>query len=104
MTLSSETSQVKEDATTSGRSERFLTICKLYLRKTFNENETTLRSWHDENLTGLAESSFDQFAGELERSVKGTPAGRQRRAAGMENENITKLMLFLENVLRKHSS
>jgi 5'-nucleotidase len=85
------------------RPEKFLSVCKLYLRRSFNEYETTLRLWHDENLTRLNDSAFEQFAGELERSAMGTPTGRQRRAAGAQNEDLTKLMLFLENALKKYS-
>jgi 5'-nucleotidase len=86
----------------TARPERFLTVCKLYLRKGFGEHEQALRVWHDDKLAGLDDDTFDRLAGELERSAKGTPAGRQRRAAGPENEDFEKLIMFLENALRKH--
>jgi 5'-nucleotidase len=90
------------DASTN-RPDRFLTVCKLYLRKNFDEHEQALRVWHDTKLAGLDDGAFDGFNGELERSAKGTPTGRQRRASAAENEDFDKLILFLENAVRKHS-
>jgi 5'-nucleotidase len=84
--------------------ERFLQVCKLVLRTDFDAHKPALLTWHEEKLAVLSDGAFGQFTDELERSVKGTPTGRQRRAAGAKNEDVTKLMLFLENALRKHSS
>src|ERR1035437_230219 len=85
------------------RPERFLAVCKLVLKKDFDRHESSLRIWQEDKLTGLNDVAFERFADELERSAKGTPAGRQRRAAGAENEDFIKLMQFLENALRKHT-
>jgi hypothetical protein len=84
-------------------SERFMHVCKLVLRKTFDEREPALRTWQEEKLTGLSDKALERFTAELERSVNGTPRGRQRRAAGTRNEDFVKLMQFLESALRKHS-
>ena len=37
------------------------------MRKSFNDNEQTLKVWHDENLNELSNGAFEEFAGELER-------------------------------------
>jgi 5'-nucleotidase len=84
------------------RPDRFLGICKLYLKKSFDEHAETLRVWHDEKLNGLGDEAFEQFTGELERSARGTPPGRQRRASGARDEDFTKLMQFLESALKKY--
>src|SRR5262249_36494683 len=43
------------------RPERFLTICKLYLRKSFDKHEQALRVWHDEKLAGMEDGVFDRL-------------------------------------------
>jgi 5'-nucleotidase len=86
-----------------GRRTRFMGVCRLFLKKTFDANEPTLMQWHDEHLEPLGEDSFTALLSELERSTLGTPKGRQRRAAGTENEDVTKLLLFLGNLLAKHT-
>lgn len=86
------------------RSEKFLGVCRIFLRKTFDQHSDTLRIWHDHNLSGLGEERFEEFTNELERSATGTPGGRQRRATGPKNEDLPKLMLFLENALRKYDN
>ena len=83
--------------------ERFLRICKLYLKKDFDKHESTLRVWQEENLSGLSDHAFDNLTEELERSSKGTPKGKQRRAAGEKNEGYVKLLSFLEDLKRKYS-
>jgi 5'-nucleotidase len=84
------------------RSEKFLGVCRIFLKKTFDQHSDTLRIWHDQNLSGLGGERFEEFTDELQRSATGTPGGRQRRAAGAKNEDLPKLMLFLENALRKY--
>lgn len=84
------------------RPERFLGVCKIFLRKSFGDHEPALRSWQQDNLSELSDAAFEKFAAELERSAKGTPAGRQRRAAGAKNEDLTKLLRFAENLMRKY--
>src|SRR5258708_3573617 len=84
------------------RPDHFLAVCKLFLAKSFTAHEPTLRQWHEERLTGVSDEEFAGFVGELERSAVGTPKGRQRRAAAAENEDATKLLLFLDNLLKKH--
>lgn len=84
--------------------ERFFQVCRLVLKKTFDEHEQALCMWQEKNLSSLTDERFDSFNDELERSARGTPSGRQRRARGSQNEDITKLMLFLEHALKKHTS
>lgn len=83
--------------------ERFLNVCKLVLKKTFDQHEPELRMWQEEKLAGMSDEAFHNFASECERSAKGTPAGKQRRAAGAQNEDFVKLMHFLNNAVRKYS-
>jgi hypothetical protein len=83
--------------------ERFLHVCKLVLKKTFDQHEPALLAWQEQKLAGMSDEAFHNFTGELERRAKGTPAGRQRRAAGAKNEDFIKLMQFLENAVRKYS-
>jgi 5'-nucleotidase len=84
--------------------ERFFQVCKLVLKKTFDEHEPALRMWEEKNLSSLPDERYNSFNDELERSARGTPPGRQRRAAGSQNDDITKLMQFLEQALKKHTS
>jgi 5'-nucleotidase len=83
--------------------DRLLRICKLYLKKDFAKHESTLRVWQEENLSGLSDEAFENFAKELERSASGTPKGKQRRAGGEKNEDYIKLLSFLEDLKRKYS-
>ena len=83
--------------------DRFLHVCKLVLKKSFDEHEPKLLKWQEEKLSSLSDEAMETFTAELERSANGTPAGRQRRAAGAENDDFIKLMQFLENALKKHS-
>ena len=72
---------IKLSSGTPARSnERFFNICRLYLKKNFDERESILRIWQEEHLSGLNDDAFDKFTAELERSARATPAGKQRRA------------------------
>ena len=84
------------------RPKQFTAVCKLFLEKSYGTHEATLLKWHDENLQGLNCEVYQSFVAELERSATGTPRGRQRRASGPKNEGMQKLMLFLDNLLKKH--
>ncbi len=86
------------------RPERFLSVCKIFLRKGFPEHEPALRRWQQEHLTDLTDVAFENFSTEFERSAKGTPTGKQRRAVGATNEDLTKLLLFAANLKRKYSA
>lgn len=86
------------------RPERFLSVCKIFLRSSFSEHEPALREWQQQHLMDLSDNAFDRFTDEFERSAKGTPAGKQRRAAGAKNEDLTKLLMFAANLRRKYSA
>jgi hypothetical protein len=86
------------------RPQQFTAVCKLFLRKNFGQHEGTLLKWQEEHLQGMSDASFDAFVKEIERSATGTPQGRQRRAVGAKNEDVEKLVRFLENLLKKHNS
>jgi len=88
----------------SNRPDRFLGVCKMFLRKSFDDHESELRQWQQEHLTELSDDAFESFAAEFERSAIGTPAGKQRRAASVKNEDFAKLLRFAENLKRKYSA
>jgi len=88
-------------SSTATRPERFLGVCKLFLRQSFDGSEPVLIQWSEEHLGGMNDDAFAKFTDELERSAKGTPAGKQRRAAGAKNEDIAKLLQFLTNLKGK---
>jgi 5'-nucleotidase len=92
------------DSDGAKRPEKFLSVCKIFLRKSFDDHEPALRGWQQEHLADLSDDAFDKFTAEFERSAKGTPAGKQRRAAGAKNEELTKLLLFAANLKRKYSA
>ena len=52
------------------RPERFLGVCKIFLRKGFGDHEPALRTWQQENLSELSDTAFESFTAELERSAK----------------------------------
>lgn len=85
------------------RPERFATVCKLFLRKDFASEEHTLLEWYETHLTGLSDESFGGFVAEMTRSLEGTPVGRQRRSSSAKNSSGAKLLLFLNNLIRKYS-
>lgn len=84
------------------RPGQFMTICKLVLKRSFNEHEPKLREWQNEHLDGLNDDQFTGFIGEFERSAVGTPKGLQRRAVGAQDEEISRLFSFLDSLLKKH--
>jgi 5'-nucleotidase len=87
---------------TADRPQRFTTVCKLFLKKGFGQHEATLLKWQEDRLSGMSDASFDAFVQEVERSATGTPRGRQRRGTSTNNEDVEKLLRFLENLLKKH--
>jgi hypothetical protein len=86
----------------SARSTRFLHVCKLYLKKEYDRNAPVLVKWHEENLGGVSDSEYNTMVAELERSVGGPRDPLQRRAAGIENDDVTKLVLFLDRLILKY--
>jgi hypothetical protein len=83
-------------------SGRFVAVCKLFLRKSFDDHEATLQQWQERHLGEVSDQEFAEFVEELERSAVGTPKGRQRRAASAKNGDLAKLLLFLDRLMKKH--
>ncbi|MEQ1934481.1 MAG: hypothetical protein ABL962_11500 [Fimbriimonadaceae bacterium] len=81
--------------------KRFLAACELHLVKNFEDHEEILWQWYDKNLSKLTTQGAEQFVSELERSVTGTPRGRQRRASSVDNSDFNKLLAFLGNLMQK---
>jgi len=84
------------------RKSRFLLVCKAFLRKDYATGEDNLTLWYRDNLSSWPGDHTDRLIDELEVSVKNTPRGEQRRAAGASNDKITKLLGFLSPLARKH--
>jgi 5'-nucleotidase len=84
------------------RRNRFLLVCKAFLRKDYATGEDKLTLWYRDNLSSWAGDHADRLIDELEVSVKNTPRGEQRRAVGEANDMLTKLLSFLSPLVRKH--
>jgi 5'-nucleotidase len=84
------------------RKSRFLLVCRGYLRKEFGTNETKVSDWYYENLSSWPSEHADHFLEEFTISVKNTPRGEQRRAAGPSNDRATKLISFVARLAKKH--
>lgn len=91
-------------STSTGLPDRFYSVCKLFLKKNFDEHRPALEGWYETHLSSLSPELMDRFADEFERSAKGTPRGRQRRAASPKNEDLAKLLTFAERLLRKFTN
>jgi 5'-nucleotidase len=87
----------------SARPERFAVVCKLFLKKDFASQEQALLQWYETHLPDLSEENFVGFVAEMTRSLEGTPAGRQRRSSSAKNSSGGKLLLFLNNLIRKYT-
>ncbi len=102
--LPEETKLVIAVSSTPTRPERFLGVCKLFLKKSFDDSQPVLLRWSEEHLGAMTDDAFAKFTHELERSAKGTPAGKQRRAVGANNEDLTKLLHFVTNLKGKYTA
>ena len=85
------------------RKNRFLVVCRGYLRKEYGANEAELTKWYFENVSSWPAKHADRFLDELGVSAKNTPRGEQRRAAGTSNDKAAKLFGFVAQLARKHS-
>jgi len=81
---------------------RFLFVCRGYLRKEYGANERRLAEWYYDNMSTWPVENVDRFLEELEVSVKGTPPGEQRKATGISNSRFTKLLSFSAQLVKKH--
>jgi 5'-nucleotidase len=84
--------------------QRFLLICKSYLKNLFAPSEAELSEWYRLQLQGMPIDQRAALLDELEQSVKGTPHGSGRRAPAGQDTPATKLLTFLENLASKHRS
>jgi 5'-nucleotidase len=84
------------------RKNQFLLVCRGHLRKEYGTNETKMAEWYYENLSSWPSEHADHFIEEFTISVKNTPRGEQRRAAGPSNDRITKLIGFVTRLAKKH--
>jgi 5'-nucleotidase len=84
--------------------DRFILICKQYLKRDFSTAETELTEWYQTKVQAWPGTNQSSFLAELEESVKSTPRGSERRAASKEDTPKAKLLSFLENLVSKHRS
>jgi 5'-nucleotidase len=97
-----ETTVTVADLDGDGAPERFLHICKSYLKRAFPQSEIQLSDWYKQNVCDWPGDNRANFLKELEDSVNGTPRGNQRRAGTEEDTSEAKLFSFLENLMSKH--
>jgi 5'-nucleotidase len=84
------------------RKNRFLVVCRGYLRKEFGSKEPEFAQWYFQNLSSWPSEHADRFLDELAVSAGNTPPGEQRRAAGPANNRTAKLLGFMDQLARKH--
>jgi hypothetical protein len=84
------------------RKKKFLAVCKTFLRKDYASGEDKLTLWYGNNLSAWPVDHVDRFIDELHVSIRNTPPGEQRRAAGKADDALTKLLNFLSPLERKH--
>lgn len=82
--------------------DRFLLICKSYLKRDYPPREAELEEWYRLKTEAWPKAVRSNFLNELEESVKGTPRGSERRAAAESDTSTAKLLVFLENLASKH--
>jgi len=82
--------------------DRFLFICKSYLKRDYPLDDAEFKMWYQMEMQGWPEAGRSDFLKEFEESVKGTPRGSERRAAAETDTPKAKLFAFLENLVSKH--
>jgi len=82
---------------------RFLLICKTYLKRGVGQHQLQLEQWYASNLQTHDSASATTFLNELEESVAGTPVGKERPAKNENNEKIGKLFSFMNALIQKHT-
>lgn len=95
---------VLEEAFLSGPDDetRFITACKSFLEIGFSELPPEIPEWYKAHVGTMSDEKLGGFLDELERSVASTPDGLMRRAGSADNSDPSKLLVFLENLIRKH--
>lgn len=89
-------------ANSGDRKNRFLLICKMYLKKEIGQHTEALEQWYSTNLAECDHENATGFLDELETSVKGTPVGQERPAKGSEQQRVYRFVPFLDALMRKH--
>jgi len=93
---------VRLDAGSVAGQDRFLFICKGYLRRAFTPNEGELKEWYRLSIQDWPGASRSGFLDELEESVKEMATGNEGKASTEEDTPKAKLLTFLENLVSKH--
>ncbi|MBX9602357.1 MAG: 5'-nucleotidase [Bryobacteraceae bacterium] len=81
---------------------RFLLICKGYLKGKDAEKAPIVDSWYVNNLADCDWETTEAFLDELSESIKGTPQGFERPAKGEKQSQTVKFIAFLDRLLKKH--
>ena len=82
--------------------ERFLLICKSYLKRQYPSDQSELQKWYRLETQTWPHERRSAFLSEFEASATGTPRGNQRMAAAPANLPGTKLIAFLDSLASKH--
>ncbi len=84
------------------RKDRFLLICRGYLKRGIGRYSGVLEEWYGGNLEGCDAKTADAFLNELQGSIEMTPIGKERPSRGREDDRGGKLVPFLDSLFRKH--
>ena len=82
--------------------DRFLLICRTYLKRDYGKEEAQLKEWFHVQVEPWSEPTRSDFLDELEESVHMTPPGNQRRGTAAGDNDKSKLWSFLESLAFKH--
>jgi 5'-nucleotidase len=81
----------------------FLLVCRSYLNlKNGSGDIAVLEQWFHQRIAHREAATVNAFISELQTSIEGTPAGKERPAKGAKNEKIQRLLSFLDALERKH--
>jgi HD superfamily phosphohydrolase len=82
--------------------DRFIMICKNYLKRDYPKDESRVKNWYRMELPSWTGAQRSVFLSEFEESVSNTPAGEQRRATSERDTPEAKMFAFLDNLVSKH--
>ncbi len=88
----------------ASRLDQFTAVCRLFLKTDYSSQEPVLIEWYDAHLASAKEMTFTAFLNDLERSTKGTPAGKHRPPSlTTKDRRAAELLQFLDGLRREHN-
>ena len=82
--------------------DRFIFICKSYLKRDYPKDESRIRNWYRIEAEPWNDSQRSAFLSEFEESASNIPGGEQRRAASEQDTREAKMFVFLDNLAHKY--